>query len=184
MGLDMVELVMRIEETFGIAIPDAAASHLLMPNDVTDYILTRVEVSGVPLPCLTQKAFHLLRRSFTRTLQTPRRTFRPDATLESLLPDEGAEDAWSRIGRDAGVKGWPSVFRPRWLRALMSPDDCRSVRGLIDHVLAHDPLGVKGDERRWTRAQVEEVLRRAIEDETGVKDFTGASRFVDDMGLD
>jgi hypothetical protein len=183
MGLDTVELVMRIEETFGIAIPDSAASRLLTPNDVTDYILTRVEVSDAPLPCLTQKAFHLLRRSFTRTLQTPRKTFRPDATLKSLLPDEGAEDAWASIGREVGVKGWPSAFRPRWLRALM-PQDCQSVRGLIDHVLTHDPLGVRGDERRWTRGQVEDVLRRVIEDETGVKDFTGASRFVDDMGLD
>lgn len=183
MGSDTVELVMRVEETFGISIPDEAASNLLTPNDLTDYILTRVEVSDEPLPCLTQKAFHLLRRSFTRTLQTPRGTFRPDATLKSLLPGEGAEGAWARVGREAGVKGWPEVFRPRWLRALM-PEDRQSVRGLIDHLLTHDPLRVRGDERRWTRGQVEDLLRRVIEDETGVKDFTGSSRFVDDMGLD
>jgi hypothetical protein len=43
---------------------------------------------------------------------------------------------------------------------------------------------VKGEERRWTRAQVKDVLWRVIADDTGVRDFTGSSRFVDDMGLD
>lgn len=183
MGLDTVELVMRIEDTFGIAIPDPVASRLLTPNDVTDFILTQVEVSSEPLPCLPQQTFHLLRRSFMRTLHIPRRSFRLDAPLKTFLPDGREEDAWERIGREADVKKWPSVFKPRWLRVVLA-HDCRSVRGLIDHVLSHDPLRVKGEERKWTRKQVEDVLRRVIEDETGVKDFTGESRFVDDMGLD
>lgn len=183
MGLDGVELVMRIEDTFGISIPDEVAGNLLTPNDVTDYILTQVEVSDEPLPCPTQKAFHLLRRSFTRTLQTPRAAFRPDATLKSLLPEVGAADAWARIGRDVGVKKWPSIFRPRWVRALMQ-QDCQNVRGLIEYMLTHDPLGAKGDDKRWTRQQVQDVLWRVIENELGVKEFTGTSHFVDDMGLD
>ncbi len=183
MGLDTVELVIRIEDTFGISIPDEEASRLLTPDDVTDYILTRVEMSGEPLPCLTQQAFHLLRRSFRRTLHTPRRAFRPDTPLKTLLPEDSPRDAWERVGRDAGLKAWPSIFRPRWVRTFMGPD-CQSVRELMDYVLTNDASGVKGPESRWTRRQVEDVLRRVIVDETGVKDFTGTSRFVDDMGLD
>lgn len=183
MGLDTVELVMRIEETFGVEIPDEVASRLVTPDDVADYIMTRVRVSEESLPCLTQKAFQLLRRSFTRTLHTPRRAFRPDTPLKTLLPDDSPRDAWERVGRDAGLKAWPSIFRPGWLRALTGPD-CQSVRELTDYVLTNDAAGVKGPEGSWTRRQVEDVLRRVIVDETGVRDFTGSSRFVDDMGLD
>ena len=183
MGLDIVELVMRVEDTFGIDIPDEEASRILTPDDLRDFILTRVELSDEPLPCLTQKAFHLLRRGFTRTLQTPRGSFRLDAPLLELLPDDFADDAWERVGRDVGLKEWPSIFSPRWLRSFV-PHHCRSVRDLVDHVLAHDHSGVKGGEMKWTRRQVEDVLWRVIADDTGVTDFTGASRFVDDMGLD
>ena len=182
MGLDLVELVMRIEDAFGIAIPDKEASRLLTPDDVAAFILTRLEVSDRPLPCLSQTAFHLLRRHFTQTLHVARRHFTPDAPLTSLLPESSAQDAWERIGRDTGLKGWPSI-RPRWFGAAL-PRDRQTVRGLIDHLLSHDPLGVKSPERKWTKAQVEDILRRVIQDETGIKNFTGSSRFVDDMGLD
>lgn len=183
MGLDTVELVMRVEETFGIAIPDEVASRLVTPDDMADFVLTQLEASGEPLPCLTQKAFQMLRRGFTRTLRVPRRAFRPDALLVELLPDDLPDEAWERVGRDVGLKGWPSIFRPGWLRSFV-PHQCRSVGDLIDFVLAHDPRGVKGVERAWTRAQVKDVLWRVIADDTGVKDFTGTSHFVDDMGLD
>ena len=183
MGLDTVELVMRIEDTFGIAIPDETASRLVTPDDVADFIMTQVEVSDEPLPCLSQRTFHILRRGFTRTLRTPRHAFILDAPLLDLLPDDFPDDAWERVGRDVGLKEWPSVFKPRWLRSFI-PHRVQSVRELIDHVLAHDHSSVKGEERRWTRAQVKDVLWRVIADDTGVRDFTGSSRFVDDMGLD
>ena len=183
MGLDTVEVVLRIEDTFGISIPDEVASTITTPNEVIDYILTQVEVSNEPLPCLTQKTFHLLRRSFVRTLHIPRRSFRLEVPLKGLIPDDQKEEAWEKIGRDMGVKEWPSIFKPKWLRAVF-PHGCKNVRDLIDYVLRHDPLIVKGEGRRWTRAQVKDVLWRVIEDETGVEEFTGESRFVDDMGVD
>lgn len=45
MGLDSVELVIRIEDTFGIQIPDRVASKLTTPRKVTDFILSRVKES-------------------------------------------------------------------------------------------------------------------------------------------
>jgi len=47
----------------------------------------------------------------------------------------------------------------------------------------NEPLAVKGSEREWSRAQVCEVLRRVIMDETGVRDFTEDSHFIKDMGI-
>ena len=42
MGLDTVELIMAIEEEFGISIPDAAAAELTTPRKVTDHVWGRI----------------------------------------------------------------------------------------------------------------------------------------------
>lgn len=47
MGLEIVELIMKVEETFGIAIPDAEASGLTTPRHVVDYVFGRVEDRGM-----------------------------------------------------------------------------------------------------------------------------------------
>jgi hypothetical protein len=50
MGLDLLELTLRIEETFAIQIPDDVAYKLTTPGQVTDYILTQVGESQFTLP--------------------------------------------------------------------------------------------------------------------------------------
>jgi hypothetical protein len=52
---------------------------------------------------------------------------------------------------------------------------------LAKHLASHSPGSFK---KEWTREEVAETLRQIIIDETGVKDFTEDSRFVEDMHLD
>lgn len=182
MGLDLVELVIRIEETFSIQIPDRVASELITPRKVTDFILTQVEESQAPLPCLSQKAFHLLRRSFVQHLSLTRQRFRVDTTLREVIPEGKRDDLWKRIGSGVGAKKWPAMSYPKWL-GFLSPK-VQSVRDLVEYLLANEPLVVKGAEVAWSRAQVWEVLKRVIEDETDVTNFSEDSRFIEDMNLD
>jgi hypothetical protein len=46
MGLDTVELVMRIEEEFGIEIPNAEAPKLAVLGDMHDYIVRALRQRG------------------------------------------------------------------------------------------------------------------------------------------
>jgi len=180
MGLDLVELTMRIEETFSIQIPDSVASELTTPGKVTDYILTQVGESQAPLPCLSQQAFHLLRRGFIQSLALSREQFRLSTALRDIAPEE-RRDVWKEIGSAVGSQRWPAMSRPKLLRFI--PPEVSSVRDLVEYLVTNEPLLVKG-ESAWTKAQVWEVLRRVIVDETAVTDFSEDSRFVDDMHLD
>jgi hypothetical protein len=183
MGLDLVELVIRVEETFGIQIPDRVACELDTPRKVADFVLSQVEESPVALPCMSQKSFHLLRRQFTQHLSLSRTQFRVDSFLKEIVPGEPGEDeVWKRIGTSLAVKKWPTMSRPKWLGFM--PPRVRSVRELVDYLVTNEPLVVKGDEAAWSRAQVSDVLKRLIVDETSVSDFTEDSRFVEDMHLD
>ena len=55
---------------------------------------------------------------------------------------------------------------------------------LARYILLHSPHTFKREKRGWTREQVASVVREVIIDETGVKDFTEDSHFIDDMHLD
>src|SRR5687767_4416206 len=94
MGLDLVELVIRVEETFGIQIPDRVAADLDTPAKVRDFILTQVEESPAPLPCMSQKAFHALRREMTRHLSLSRAQFRVDSALDHIVPEVHRAEGW------------------------------------------------------------------------------------------
>ena len=182
MGLDSVELIIRIEETFGIQIPDRVAAELTTPRKVTDFILTQVEESPAPLSCLSQKAFHLLRREFTRHVLLPRRQFRVDSLFKETVLGERGDEVWKSMGSSLGVKRWPTMSRPAWFGFMHS--QVRSVKELVDYLVTNEPLIVKGAEAPWSRAQVWDVLKRLITDETGVTNFSQDSRFVEDMHLD
>lgn len=182
MGLDIVELVIRIEETFSIQIPDRVASELTTPGKVTDFILTKVDESPAPLPCLSQKAFYMLRRGFIHHLSLPRQQFRVNTTLREIVLEESRDDVWKEIGSALGTKKWPVMSRPKWL-SFISPE-VQSVKELADYLVANEPFLIKGAESVWSRAQVCQVLRLVIQDETGVMNFSEDSRFVEDMHLD
>ena len=182
MGLDLVELTIRIEETFGIRIPDRVAPELTTPRKVSDFILTQVAESRAPLSCLSQKAFYMLRREFTRRLSLPRGRFQVDAQLKEIVPEERRDEVWKAIGSSLGVNRWPAMSRPAWLGFILP--EIKSVRELVDYLVTNEPLIVKAEEVGWSRAQVWDVLRRVIMDETAARDFSEDSRFVEDMHLD
>ena len=182
MGLDSVELVIRIEDTFGIQIPDRVATQLTTPKKVTAFILSQVQETDEPLPCLSQKAFYLLRREFTQQLSLPRRQFATDTTLKEILPEDGRDEVWKNIGSSFRVKRWPALSRTGWLWFMTA--HVQSVRELVDYLVTNEPLRVKGNETSWSREQVWDVLQRLIKDETSIKDFSEDSRFIEDMHID
>lgn len=119
MGLDTVELVIRFEQAFGIAIPDEVAGDLTTPRQVTYYVLSQLTL-GERSACMTQQAFYLLRKQFVPVLGIRRSEFHPRANLEELIPIENRKEIWPTLRARIGGDPLLDLVRPTWLFSLLS----------------------------------------------------------------
>lgn len=118
MGLDGVEIVMTVEETFGIAIEDSEAAKTVTPGRLIDLVLSKTKRT-TDEACLTQRAFHRLRASLMRRLGVPRHQIKPDALLGSLFPRPTRRDDFRQISHEIGVGKEIEFVRPTWLMSLI-----------------------------------------------------------------
>lgn len=117
MGLDGIEILLEVEETFGIRILDEEAARIRTVGDLYARVLqdlaTMREKRGESF-CASASAFYALRRGFTRALSLPREMVLPSALTSTLLGWRHRRANWHRIGTSAEVQ-LPSLRRPRWL---------------------------------------------------------------------
>ena len=85
MGLDSVELVMAVEEEFGVDLPDDKLAEV---RTVGDFHRCVVEALGAspPAHCLKQRLFFKLRRAMMENYGLEREQIRLDAVLGDLVP--------------------------------------------------------------------------------------------------
>jgi len=112
MGLDWVELVVGMEETFGISIPDEAAASMRNPRQLIDYLERQVPQAAEPQACLTPKAFFRLRGAVARILGVPRESVRPSTPWAKLLPADRAarRAAWRTLQKQVVPSAFPMVY--------------------------------------------------------------------------
>lgn len=109
MGLDTVELVLAIEEEFGITIQEEDAEHMVTPRLVADYVFPRVRVHEDE-PCPSQSTFYRIRSVLVNEFGVSRREIRRDSQLYKLLePDIKAQ--WARLRVSLGAERFPTLER-------------------------------------------------------------------------
>lgn len=114
MGLDLVEIVVRTEDAFGIKIPDTDAALITTPRELADFVAAKVPLSDEP-SCLSQQAFYFLRERFQSHLSFSRQAFRPNTPLEKLVPKQNRKLIWAALQTEAGANALPDLVRPFWL---------------------------------------------------------------------
>ncbi len=118
MGLDMVELIMEVEETFDITIPDDDASHILSSvGDLYHYILLKLPATEEG-KCASAVAFYGFRRAAMAILGVERRHVRPRAATESIIPKRHRRTLWKRFSEELGWR-LPELHRPGWVKAAI-----------------------------------------------------------------
>jgi acyl carrier protein len=114
MGMDGIEIVMKVEEVFGIAIEDAEAEKILTPRQLIDLIVSKVSRTD-QATCLTRRAFHRLRASLMRRLGLKRNEIRPATPLVSFFPRPTRKQQLCEVLNDAGIAKNVELIRPVWL---------------------------------------------------------------------
>jgi len=118
MGLDGVELVMSIEESFGVTITDAEAEACVTPAAVIDLVFRKLRASDERV-CVSQRAFYLLRKGLTRTLGVSRWKVDLATDIRSLTTRRSEREVWDNLRTDVQARSWPALARPRWLTVSM-----------------------------------------------------------------
>ena len=114
MGMDLVEIVVRVEDAFGIAISDAEATRITTTRELADFVATKVPLSDEP-SCLSQQSFYFLRERFSRHLSFSRSSFYPNSWLEDFVPKENRRLVWATLQAETGANALPDLARPIWL---------------------------------------------------------------------
>lgn len=92
-SLDTVELVMAIEEEFGLDIPVHVAERMFTVGDTFDYL--RLKLASVPArECLSQKIFYKLRRALIENYRVKRNDIEPSTKLCDVLTEDDIESGW------------------------------------------------------------------------------------------
>ncbi|NSL56090.1 phosphopantetheine-binding protein [Uliginosibacterium aquaticum] len=119
MGLDTVELVLSVEEEFGIAIPDADACELDTPRKLADYVLLRLGETRIADPrCLSQVQFYRLRRHLVQQLGISRKSLKLDTPLDEILQGD-VRKHWKMLTEICGASVLPSLGFRGWQHGVV-----------------------------------------------------------------
>ncbi|MGB4065555.1 MAG: hypothetical protein WBK19_17160 [Azonexus sp.] len=114
MGLDTVELLLNVEECFGVAITDESAAKLATPRQLANHVAKLLAAqspegsSAGASTCLNQRAFYRLRRTFIAETWLSRNALRPTTPLATLFPDQRTA-SWRRLRRTLAALDLPRL---------------------------------------------------------------------------
>jgi acyl carrier protein len=163
MGLDSVELVMAIEEEFGLEIPDKAAERMYTVGDVYTYIKDRI-ATAQPGACLTQRTFYKIRKTLIEHFGIERQSVDLNTRLGDLISKQELEEAWPFLGLMIGENPPPfERVRSSWFTESKESADQYTVRDLVEEFVranANESAKEKDEEQEIWRRLVDVFVRQ------------------------
>jgi hypothetical protein len=177
MGLDGVELVIGLEDTFGVSISDAAAAKMTTVGITAKHIAQLLAAKpSTDRVCSTARSFYGLRRELSRRFEVPRDGVKLDTPIGALVPQDKGRD-WQEIADASGL--WRER---RFLFRRRVPPPEMTVRQLIE-----DRCKTK-----WRRFDgsidegiVFEIVRRIVSEQMNVpiEKIGHDTRYIEDLGI-
>lgn len=95
MGLDGVELVMSVEEEFGVAFTDGEAAEMVTFGDMVDQVWERVGDSEGA--CLSARGFCKVRRILMQDFGIDRASVAVDKPIQAYFPSQKPHQFWPKL---------------------------------------------------------------------------------------
>lgn len=127
MGLDSIELVMRVEETFDVKFSDQVLAETRTVGDLYLVLLTLLHTRMVTKEncstdtegrCVSSRLFYCIRRLLVNSGSVSRKEVRVDQPLERLIPWWRRRKFWRQFQKETGYR-LPSLKRPGWMVAFL-----------------------------------------------------------------
>ncbi len=122
MGLDMVEVVLDVEETFGIKVADDEYAEIQLVGDFHQLILRHVkslrELQLAHPGCPSIPPFLALRKSLCSLLPVQRNQLRPRTELEKVIPRDKRRATWHNLQSLTNII-LPPLILPNVLRSII-----------------------------------------------------------------
>jgi hypothetical protein len=182
MGLDLTELVVGIEQSVGVVIPNDVAATLTTPRQLITYLYSQLP-HGPSGPCLSQRAFYALRHALTERLGSTRSSLRPATELASVLPHKKASGAWKDVGRAVGARPWPTGPLWGWLPVTFSPTGPKTLGQVASYLAGAAAYSLKRPGEGWTVDEVGSVVAWQFAYHLAIREYGLDDRFREDMGL-
>lgn len=181
MGLDIVEFVMEVEETFAIRISDREAEKILTPRMLINYVYSHAVHPGKVM-CLSQRAFYAVRRELCARLALPRRSLRPKTDLLTVLPQQNAEHLWGEVGAALRCQPWPSIRGDGWFARHFQKSRPRTLGEAAKYVATYTPgiLKRSGEGRSWD--EVRRMIDRLIREHFAIHEYSLDDNFHEITG--
>jgi hypothetical protein len=130
MGLDVVELVMELEDRFGIDLTDEDLEGTQTVADLYRLVVSKLEHKEA-WPCLTSVLFLRMRKALMELEGIERQQVTPRTETASQLPAEDRRATWEALG-EALERKLPPLNRPLSMhRALLVSTAAPIVLGII-----------------------------------------------------
>lgn len=120
MGLGIAELMLDLEETFEIRIPDAQAQKCETVGALVEMVYSKTRHSK-DQPCPSQQGFYVVRRCLVQSVGCSRDAVRPETPLKELI-NKGDRRSACDVIREELVPGERNDFglrRPLWISLLV-----------------------------------------------------------------
>lgn len=196
MGLDSLELLMNIEQQFGIRIPDAEAEKINTVQELVDCVDTHVQTKPTE-KCVSMLVFHKLRAAMHQLWPAATLEISPATVLSDVFTGPAAHAHWLKLQSVIGCKlpaleRVPLGAKTRWKAFFEGfakqpiPLHEKTMRDLVAWILALNHKVLFSSSALASKKDVERIVYGTIAETLAipVDEIQPEHSIVRDYGLD
>ena len=117
MGLDSVEILVNVENAFGITISNYEAEKIYTVGDIHNIVWRNIQ-GRQSMRCRSQQLFYRLRYTLINRYKVPREAIELDASLNIIFPKKNRRLKYYKLQKELQLKMPELVLPAIWARAL------------------------------------------------------------------
>ncbi|WP_405567091.1 phosphopantetheine-binding protein [Polaribacter sp. Asnod6-C07] len=197
MGLDSVELLISVEDKFGIRIEDSEAEKIYTVQNFVDSVYSKI-ITNLNDKCLTQIVFYRIRKA-VRNLKLTDKEIKPDTKITELLSQTELKENWYLLKTEIGLElpelvaldfnpklgSHVKIFGIKTIKRT-TPVSSGTIRELIDWIIALNQEKLIDIKKITNKYEVERIIIGIINRNLGIpiSEIKLEHSITNDLGID